>query len=56
MSQPVYFGVTQSGQQGLFTRGILAWPLDDRGVYNFHADPQGFCAKLGFTYTPREVR
>ena len=52
--QQVTEGVTQSGQRGLFTDGVLAWPFrsaDDEA--RFRQDRVGYCDSLGFEYRPR---
>lgn len=49
--QGVYFGTTQSGKHGLFTGNYLAWDLSNpKAMEKFKADPEGYCANLGFKY------
>mgnify|MGYP001582357129 CR=1 FL=1 len=61
MLQPVYLSRTITGLPGLFTNGMLAWPLlthsgcaDEACAYDgerfadFLDNPDSYCARLGF--------
>lgn len=56
--QPVSLGVSQSGKPGLFTNGMMAWPLSPEEYAAFENNRVAlrvYCEKLDFQLAPRPL-